>query len=59
MKTTQQQSSWPACQRAGATQRKNRHGGYGLQVLVAVLMLLVAGVTPAWAQSEGSRGRFS
>ena len=29
---------------------KNRHGGYGLQVLVAVLMLLVAGVTPAWAQ---------
>ena len=47
--TTQRQSSWPACQRAGATQRKNRHGGYGLQVLVAVLMLLVAGVTPAWA----------
>ncbi len=50
MKTTQRQSSWPACQRAGATQRKNRHGGFGLQVLVAVLMLLVAGVTPAWAE---------
>ena len=28
---------------------KNRHGAFGLQVLVAVLMLLVAGVTPAWA----------
>ena len=47
MNIRQRQSSWPACQRAGATQRKNRHGGYGLQVLVAVLMLLVAGVTPA------------
>ena len=29
---------------------KNRHGGFGLQVLVAVLMLLVAGVTPAQAE---------
>ena len=28
---------------------KNRHGGYGLHVLLAVLMMLVAGVTPAWA----------
>ena len=28
---------------------KNKHGGLGLQVLVAVLMLLMAGVTPAWA----------
>ncbi len=43
MKTTQRQSSWPACQRAGATQRKNRHGGFGLQVLLAVLMLLLGG----------------
>ena len=50
MKTTQRQSSWPACRGAGATQRKNRHGGYGLHVLVAVLMLLMAGVTPAWAE---------
>ena len=50
MNTRQRQSSWPACQRAGATQRKNRHGGYGLQVLIAVLMMLVAGVTPAQAE---------
>ena len=50
MKTTQRPSSWPACRGAGATLRKNRHGGYGLQVLVAVLMLLMAGVTPAWAE---------
>ena len=49
MKTTQQQSSWPACQRAGATQRKNRHGGYGLQVLLLMLLLLVGGGSPAWA----------
>ena len=41
MKTTQRQSAWPLRQRAGAIQRKNRHGGYGLQVLLAVLMLLV------------------
>ena len=49
MKTTQQQSAWPLRQRAGATQRKNRHGGIGLQVPLAVLMMLVARVTPAWA----------
>ena len=29
---------------------KNRHGGYGLQVLLAVLMMIVAGVTPAQAE---------
>lgn len=51
MKTTQRQSSWPACRGAGVTQRKNRHRGFGLHVLLAVLMLLVGGVTPAWAQS--------
>ena len=28
---------------------KNRHRGYGLQVLVAVLMLLMGGVTLSWA----------
>ena len=33
---------------------KNKHGGYGLQVLVAVLMLLVAGVTPARANTKYS-----
>ena len=49
MKTTQRQSSWPACQRAGATQRKNRHGGYGLQVLLLMLVMLVGGGSPAWA----------
>ena len=49
MKTTQRQSSWPACRGAGATQRKNRHGGYGLQVLLLMLMLLVGGGSPAWA----------
>ena len=47
--TTQRQSSWPACQRAGATQRKNRHGGFGLQVLLLMLLLLVGGGSPAWA----------
>ena len=51
MKTTQRQSSWSPCRGAGATQRKNRHGGYGLQVLVAVLMLLVGRGSPARAQS--------
>lgn len=30
---------------------KNRHGGLGLQVLLLMLMLLVGGVTPAWAQA--------
>ena len=43
MKTTQRQSAWSPCRGAGATQRKNWHGGFGLQVLVAVLMLLVGG----------------
>ena len=28
---------------------KNRHGGYELQVPLAVLMMLVARVTPMWA----------
>ena len=49
MNTRQRQSSWPACQRAGATQRKNRHGGFGLQVLLLMLLLLVGGGSPAWA----------
>ena len=29
---------------------KNRHGGFGLQVLLLMLMLLVGGGSPAWAQ---------
>ena len=28
---------------------KNRHGGYGLQVLLLMLLLLVGGGSPAWA----------
>ena len=28
---------------------KNRHGGFGLQVLLLMLMLLVAGGSTAWA----------
>ena len=52
MKTTQRQSSWPACRGAGATQRKNWHGGYGLQVLMLMLALLIGGSPQARAQSQ-------
>ena len=52
MKTTQRQSSWPACQRAGATQSKNRHGGYGLQVLLLMLALLIGGSPQASAEQQ-------
>ncbi len=51
MKTRQQQSSWSACRGAGATQRKNRYGGFGLQVLLLMLLLLVTGTTNIQAQS--------
>ena len=51
MNMTQRLSAWSPCQRAGATQRKNRQGGYGLQVLLLMLLLLVTGTTNIQAQS--------
>ena len=45
----QRQSSWPLCRGTGAAKTKNRHGAFGLQVLVLMLLLLVGGGSPAWA----------
>ena len=57
MKTTQLQLTWQPCRGTDA-KKKNRHGGFGLQVLVAVLMLLMAGVTPAWADRMKNNDYF-
>ena len=50
MKTTQLQLTWQPCRGTDA-KKKNRHGAFGLQVLLLLFLLLV-GTNGAYAQSD-------
>lgn len=50
MKTTQIQLTWQPCRGTDA-KKKNRHGGFGLQVLMLLFLLLV-GANGAYAQGD-------